>query len=401
MSPAAKKSPAPKATKPAASKVPANSVRGKNASTAAKKANASPKPPGVARGSRSKQDTVTKMAPPAKRTADAKFRVTRKIARGFKDPGDLVLGIDIGGTKIAVGLVSPTGDVLCLGRIPTPAKESESDMWLAISDAATAILKHAHNPAIVGVGVGCAGPMAWPEGAVSPLNIPGWRAFPLRQHVRELFPGIPVRVHNDAIAMAAAEHWIGAGRGAGNIMGMVISTGVGGGFVLNNRLVDGGLGNAGHVGHLVVDPNGPPCKCGGRGCLEAIARGPALAGWAVENGWSPGKRQSADAKWLADDARAGNEVAIAAFERCGEAVGIAIASATAMLDLDVVVIGGGVIQAGPLVTAPISRAFDRHAGMAFTKRLRIVTAELGQEAGVVGAAALVLQGERYWNPADD
>jgi glucokinase len=209
-----------------------------------------------------------------------------------------------------------------------------------------------------------------------------------------VLPGVPVRVHNDAVAFAVGEHWRGAGQGAASMLGMVVSTGVGGGLVVGGRLVDGPSGNAGHVGHVVVDPDGPSCSCGGRGCVEAVASGPRVARWAHEQGWRPGSEGSAEE--LAADARDGDEAAVRALRRAGTAVGVALASTTHLLDLDVVVVGGGVAQAGPLLLGPLEAALRRHASMAFARRVRVVPAALGAEAGLVGAAALVLCGERYW-----
>jgi glucokinase len=248
--------------------------------------------------------------------------------------------------------------------------------------------------------------MTWPSGEVSPLNMPGWRGFPLRARLAARFPDVPVRIHNDAICVAIAEHWRGAGRGSDNMLGMVVSTGVGGGLILGGRLIDGGTGNAGHVGHVIVDPDGPPCGCGGHGCLEAVARGPGLAGWALAQGWTPGaaappqglyaEASQATGRQLAADAAAGDPVAVAAMTRAGRALGVAIASATHLCDLDVVTIGGGLSQAGPLIFEPLEDALREHARMEFATRVRVVPAELGQDAGLVGAAALILAADRYW-----
>ncbi|MFZ1361903.1 MAG: ROK family protein [Candidatus Nanopelagicales bacterium] len=308
-----------------------------------------------------------------------------------------VLGIDVGGTKMAVGIVDDSGEVTHSSIVPTPAQGTADDMWQALTSACDQTLDKAGHPELAGVGIGSAGPMVWPAGEVSPVNIPAWRGFPLRTQVQEKFPDLDVRIHNDAIAMTAAEHWVGAGRGYANVLGMVVSTGVGGGLVADNHLINGGLGNAGHIGHIVVDPNGPECRCGGRGCLEAIARGPGTVQWAVNQGWLPGDRP-ADGRSLAEDANAGDEVAIAAFTRAGEAVGIALASCAALLDLDIAIIGGGMVQSGDLLMVPMQEAFDRHAGLGFARRMKIVTVGLEQEAGIVGAASLVLQGENYWSP---
>ena len=318
-----------------------------------------------------------------------------------RTPDKLILAIDIGGTKMAVGLVDGEGNATHVDRTPSPANQRGDAMWDALNRLLDSVLESAGNPRITGVGVGCAGPMIWPEGVVSPTNIVGWREFPLRRKLKERFVDIPVRLHNDAICMAIAENWKGAAAGHDNALGMVVSTGVGGGLIVGGRLVDGGFGNAGHIGHIVIDPSGPACRCGGRGCLEAIARGPATVAWAVEEGWTPSNSgDPLDGKTLAEDARNGDEVAIAAFRRAGSAVGVGLASVAALLDLDIAVIGGGLVQSGDLLMAPIKQAFEEHAGMTFVKRMKIVPAELDQLAGVVGAAALFADGDRYWSPVD-
>ncbi|WP_312888426.1 ROK family protein [Nonomuraea rhodomycinica] len=479
----------------------------------------------------------------------------------------MILAIDVGGTKLAAGLVGHDGAVLAARRVATPQGADAETLWKTLSGlveslVAPGALVSARGPLtgafdgsveftgpvegvgavgfpgpVEGVGVGCGGPMRWPAGEVSPLNIPGWRGFPLRARLAERFPGVPVRLHNDAVCVAVAEHWRGAGQGTRDMLGMVVSTGVGGGLVLGGRLMDGGTGNAGHIGHVVVQPvDGPPCGCGGRGCLEAVARGPALTAWALARGWVPGggvpadlpgrlgdgKRRPADvegppgerpgrlgrpgerpedvagprgrregppehvgerpghrggppedvgerpgrrggrledvggppgrrggrpedvagrpwgrggrrgdgegrpgrlggrprdlprrpqdvpgrayreerevtARTLAADARAGDEVAMAAMRRAGHALGVAIASATHLCDLDLVTVGGGVAQAGEPLFGPLEEALRAHARMGFARRVRVTPAALGQDAGLVGAAALVLAGDRYWS----
>lgn len=306
-----------------------------------------------------------------------------------------VLAVDVGGTKMAAALVDPGGRVLESARVGTPTgpRADARALWRTVTGLVRSLV--GDDVKVSGVGVGCGGPMTWPAAEVSPLNIPGWRGFPLRERLHELFPRVPVRVHNDAVCLAVGEHWRGAGRGAPNLLGMVVSTGVGGGLVLGGRLIDGASGNAGHVGHVVVDPAGPDCICGGKGCLEAYASGPRLAAWARAQGWAGATGDTA--RELAVDAGRGHEVAIRAMERAGSALGIAIASATHLCDLDVVTVGGGLSQAGSLLFDPLERAFRRHARMGFARGVRVVPARLGQEAGLVGAAALVLGGDRYWS----
>ncbi|MGQ0843661.1 MAG: ROK family protein [Sporichthyaceae bacterium] len=299
---------------------------------------------------------------------------------------DLALAVDIGGTKLAVGIVDADGRVVRSERAPTPNGDADA-VWAALVD----LVEWVREPAMVGVGVGCGGPMRWPAGEVSPLNIPGWRDFPLRERLTELC-SVPVRVHNDAVAVAVAEHWRGAGAGHGNVLGMVVSTGVGGGLVLGGRVVDGKAGNAGHVGHVVVDPDGPECACGGRGCVEAIASGPKTVQWAREQGWT-----GSDGASLAVDAAGGHAVAQAALARSGTALGVAIASAVALCDVEVVCLGGGLSQAGDALWKPLRAAYRAHAGLFFARDVEVVPAALGQDAGLVGAGALVLAAGAYWS----
>jgi glucokinase len=227
----------------------------------------------------------------------------------------------------------------------------------------------------------------WPSGEVSPLNTPAWRGFPLRKRLAEEFGVDRVLIHNDAIGLTVGEHWKGAGSGTSNLLGVTVSTGVGGGLILDGRLYHGYSGNAGHVGHVVVDPDGGPCSCGGRGCVETIAGGPHLAQWARENGWDA--PAEADAKELADAANAGSDVALRAFRRCATAVATMIASVGAVCDLDLVVIGGGVAKSGALLFDPLHETLATYARLDFLRGLRVLPAELGGDAGLVGAAALL------------
>jgi glucokinase len=238
-----------------------------------------------------------------------------------------------------------------------------------------------------GVGISSAGPIHPPTGTVSPINIPSWRDFPVRDRVAALFPGVPVRLAGDGLCMAFGEHRHGAGRGARSMLGIVVSTGIGGGLVLDGMPYDGLTGNAGHVGHVVVELDGPPCACGGHGCVEAIASGPRIARWAREHGWSA--PPEAGAKELADAANMGNELALLAFRRSAKAIAAMIASVAAACDLDLVVIGGGVAKSGALLFDPLREALATYARLDFLRGLRVVPAKLGGDAGLVGAAALV------------
>ncbi len=300
----------------------------------------------------------------------------------------MILALDIGGTKLAAGLVSTGGELSRVERVATGADPTAALCGLLDR------YPGADEGAYDGVGVGCGGPMRWPAGVVSPLNIPAWRGFPLRDWLAHRFAGVPVRLHNDAVCVAVAEHWRG-GWGTDDLLGMVVSTGVGGGLVLGGRLVAGASGNAGHIGHVVVEPDGPACTCGGRGCLEAVARGPALVQWSARRGCP-----AADAAALAALAGTGDPVAVAAFDRGGRALGRGIASAAALLDVRAVVVGGGLSQVGELLWGPLREELSARARLGFLADLVVAPARLAQEAGLLGAAALHLAGDRYWSLPD-
>ncbi|QPG72557.1 ROK family protein [Mycolicibacterium mucogenicum] len=297
---------------------------------------------------------------------------------------DLILALDIGGTKIAAALVDADGALVHREQLPTPHGHSEQ-VWATVDVLLGKALAAAGGRPVRGVGVGCAGPIDVVAGTVSPLNVVVWREFPLVRQLAER-TGLPVRLAGDVVCLAMGEHWRGAGQEAEFLLGMVVSTGIGGGLVQGGAPYLGRTGNAGHIGHVVVEPDGPRCACGGQGCVEAVASGPHLAKWAHEHGWDA--PPDADAKALAEAARCGNPVAVQAFSRGAEAIAVAIVSAAAVCDLDLVVIGGGVANAGEVLFGPLRAALPRYAGLSFLRGLRVVPAELGGDAGLVGAAAL-------------
>ena len=314
----------------------------------------------------------------------------------------VVLALDIGGTKLAAAVVDETGRILGRSRVPSSTGPDTEGLYLALLTCAAAALRTAEvlPDQLAGIGVACAGPMRWPEGDVSPLNMPAWRDFPLRRRLAEEFAVEPVLIHNDAVGLAVGEHWRGAGVGTANLLGITVSTGVGGGLILDGRLYHGTSGNAGHFGHVVVEPDGPACACGGRGCVEAIASGPNAVRHALEGGWRPPPGVTADGVALAAAAAAGDRVAAAGVARAGRAVGIAVTSCADLLDLQTVAIVGGFSQSGPLFWDALQEAFAAHAGLAFAAACRVVPGKLGGDAGLLGAAAFVLDPDRYgWAPA--
>jgi len=299
----------------------------------------------------------------------------------------LALAVDLGGTKVESALVDANGAVVAGSRFrePTGPELSSDQLASAVRSAILATLATLGDPVrLIGVGVGSAGPLTESLGLVSPLNLPAWRDFPLKALVEDTVPGVAVTLRMDGLCIALAENWVGAAQGYDNVMGMIVSTGIGGGLILHGNTVSGPTGNAGHIGHVEVAGFDDPCKCGGIGCVEAIASGPNTARWARGQGWT-----GVTGEDLAASYRDGDEIAVAAIERSGRAIGQAIASATALVDLEVVAIGGGFSQVSPDLFDHIRAAIARRVEFGFVTKVKVVPSGLSSDGPLVGAAALV------------
>ena len=318
----------------------------------------------------------------------------------------LYAAIDVGGTKIAAALVDAGGTLLTRTELPTPPRGSAEEVMATVAKLVDTLAEDSRWAEITGVGIGSAGPVDPVLGTVSPVNIPGWRDFPIVARVRELAPinGTEVLLTGDGSAMAAGEHWRGAARGYDNALGLVVSTGVGAGLILDGALRTGPSGNAGHLGHMTVDMEGEDCPCGSRGCVEIFASGTSIARWAVQNGWrphsdnvveshlraaapSPSTITHVTAADIAAAARRGDELALAAFDRAGRALAAGIAATAMLVDIRAAVIGGGVAKAGEVLFDPLRRHLTRYASFPFTRDIAILPATLGSDAGLIGAAA--------------
>ncbi len=272
------------------------------------------------------------------------------------------LAVDIGGTKLATAIVAHDGVVVARSQAPTP----KTDVWGVLSKLIAQQLSSTPL-ALSSVGVGCGGPMEFGGDHVSPLNIQDWRNFPLRQHLSELTQ-LPVFIANDAQAIVLGETWCGAAQGRDDVLGMVVSTGVGGGILSRGQLVVGRLGNAGHIGHINVQPDGRLCACGARGCLEAYASGPSIA-----------RITGAPAE----------SASLETVLTTGRYVGMAIASAAAMLDFDLVVIGGSVaLGFGEPFFAAVQQEVEQSARLDFLQGMQVKPVRLGVDSPLVGAAAV-------------
>jgi glucokinase len=274
-----------------------------------------------------------------------------------------VLALDIGGTKIEAGLVDTSGNTLQARRIPTSRVEDAEAVWCSLLE----LIEGISGP-FVGVGVACPGPMTRGGELVSPLHIPAWRSFPLRRRLAQELSA-PIAIDNDAKAMVLGEAWLGCLRGRQSAMCVTVSTGVGSGILLDGRLLQGADGNAGHIGHTIVAPLGRRCACGARGCLEAEVSGLALE---AKAGHSPPFPERL-------------------LRSAGELLGRAISSAAALLDLEAVALGGGVVHAAGASLIAAAEAEVSRSFRLFRRPLRL---EVARVAPLVGAAALALGGAR-------
>jgi len=272
------------------------------------------------------------------------------------------LAVDIGGTKLSVGVVSGSGEILSHGRALTP----QTQVWSTLSDLIASQMA-ASDVELVACGVGCGGPMSPNGDFVSTLHIPEWRDFPLRSSLEKLVQ-MPVYIDGDAKALVQGEVWCGAVAGQTDVVGMVVSTGVGGGIISGGKVLDGRSGNAGHIGHVIVVPDGRLCACGSRGCLEAHASG-----------------RSIEAITGKPAAQASQQVV----QETGRLVARALVSVGATLDVRSAVIAGSVaLGFGDPFFEAVQSELDRSAKIGFIEGFKVCPAGLGPLSPLVGAAAV-------------
>jgi glucokinase len=293
-----------------------------------------------------------------------------------------VLGLDIGGTKIAAAVVDADGGVHGFVTAPSDADSSvgvERLFELGRRALAESGLE------VDAVGIGCGGPLDSERGVlVAPLHLPGWRDVPITDLAAAAF-GRPAVLDNDATAAAAGEHRHGAGRGTRTMVYLTISTGVGGGVVVDGRLHRGPRGNAGELGHVTVDWHGRRCRgCGRRGCLEAYCSGTSIAERGVEAGLEAGVT-AAD---VAEAARAGDEIASRVWDETCEALACGITSIANLFEPELVVLGGGVTRTGEQLLGPVR---EQVAAQVIGPPFSIVAAASGDAVGVVGAATVAYE----------
>ncbi len=304
-----------------------------------------------------------------------------------------ILGVDIGGTDIKLGIVTEEGEIVERGKISTMAGKGPDQ---AAARVAAWLEENRKEHRVTAAGIDCAGLIDGTKGYLyySP-NLPGWVDLDLRGlFTGEL--GMPVTVDNDVNCAAWGEFILGAGRGTRHFVCLTLGTGIGGGVIADGRLYRGWQGMAGEVGHQVIDPSGPECVCGSRGCLEAMANASSIV-WrarvAIRAGAGSVLEDSEDltAENVTAAAAEGDMVAIAALADAGRALGTGLANIVHLFNPEVIAVGGGVARAGELILGPARESMNGQLMDDILASVRVVPAELGNMASLVGASMMALE----------
>ncbi|WP_280413995.1 ROK family protein [Nocardia carnea] len=290
-----------------------------------------------------------------------------------------ILALEIGTTRLAAIEIADDVGSDQVQQIPIPRQGA----WDKVREL---LLRIAAGREVAAVGIASNGPIDMASGVVAPAQVQEWQSgFPLVESVQQLFPAASVAMALDGVCLSLAERHFGATREVMDSLSIHLSETVFGGVMVGGFVVVGRTGNAGQVGHVLVPGYDDPCVCGGRGCLESVAGAPALTAWARQQGWAGNSVTG-----LAADAQAGDRIALAALERAGIAVGRAIASVAALLDIDRVVVGGPIAAAGSALWKPLQNAVAMHARLPFLPGLRVVSSELADLGLLAGAGVIAL-----------
>ena len=318
-----------------------------------------------------------------------------------------VVGIDIGGTKLATVVADKTGHILGKVRKPTHSEKGPEYAIGLLFDMVREVVNQVglEQTSISAIGVSCGGPLDTKTGIVySPPNLPGWDALPLKALLESEFQ-VPVIIENDANASALAEFRFGGGRGYSAVLYMTMSTGIGGGIVIDGQVYHGANDSAGEVGHQILLPNGPRCGCGKRGCLEALCSGPAIARRAQaaiqkqrKGGKSPtalltladGRIEAVKSEHVLAAARTGDALALELVQETAYYMGWGIANLVNILNPDIVLLGTIAVAAGDLLLDPIRETVSKFAMTRPAEAVHIAPAQLGDALGDLAAVALVV-----------
>ena len=323
---------------------------------------------------------------------------------------DLILGVDLGGTKILTVVTNPQGEILSRDHSVTPAQKGKEAVIQSILESAHRAMRQAGVDIsdLIVIGVGAPGLINSEAGILltSP-NLPGWRDVPLRDTIQEKL-GKKTFLINDANAAALGEFYFGAARGSRNFIYITISTGIGGGIVIDGKIYSGAIGAAGEVGHMTIDDDGPICNCGNRGCWETLASGTALAREArhrIEEGmrtsileYAEGDVGKVTARVIQDAAERGDSLAKELIGRTGYYLGVGLANLINIFNPELIVIGGGLSNIGDMLFEPAFKVAGERAYKQAFQAMRFTSAGLGRNSGVLGAAVFALQEMKRQNP---
>lgn len=312
-----------------------------------------------------------------------------------------VIGIDIGGTKIAAGLVDKEGKVFFKLRREVATCESAEDGINLMLQMTEELISQTTKDKILGIGIGAAGPLNRETGVlILPPNLPNWHNLQLVTPFQERF-GLKTMLENDANAAALGEFVFGAGKGAQDMIYITVSTGIGGGLILNGQLYHGHSDGAGEIGHQTLKADGHLCGCGNHGCLEALSSGTAIARMAREeianfpesliNKLTNSDSIKINAEIVVKSAMAKDPLAVKIIEFATYYLGIGIANLVNTLNPERIIIGGGVSKAGEMIFEPVRRVVSQRAMKPLAEKVQILPAQLGDEVGIVGAAAIIWQ----------
>lgn len=315
---------------------------------------------------------------------------------------DYVIGVDLGGTKIYTALASNKGDILAEIKIFTQASYGPEHVIRRIVRTVEQVqIKAGLRGKVNALGIGAPGPLDPVRGIVYQAPNLGWRDLPLKK-ILEDKTQIPAAIDNDANLAALGEHVFGAGRGVEDMVYVTVSTGIGGGLILGGKLYYGTGFGAGELGHMTVEPDGPKCRCGNRGCLEALASGTAMARQAdefIEQGRGrgilkiAGEKNKVSSQIVAQAAAAGDQEALDILTAAGRYLGIALANIINILNPTLILLGGGAAQAGEPLWQAIRGELEKRALSAACQQAEIMPAALGQRSGLMGAIALAIRSQ--------
>jgi glucokinase len=313
---------------------------------------------------------------------------------------NLAIGVDLGATTVKTGIVSRDGKLLYHSKMPSHGDQGPAAVVRQIQASVLDALKHTDGQSIAGIGIGSPGVVNDRGIVQAPPNFARWDSVPLRDEIQRLFNGLSIQVENDANTAGMAEAQFGAGRDFPNFLFVIWGTGVGGGIILNHQIYRGPTGGAGEIGHISIDYDGPACNCGSRGCVEAYIGQRYLSKRTEEKLKSQPKSKilelvggditKIEPYFIAQAAHEGDALAQEILVEAGKLLGVALAGVMNTLDLRVSIIGGGVSGAGDFVLSAIQESVRMHVLSPLRPDIRVLSAQLGNDAGILGAAGLVL-----------